>query len=160
VTPRQSGRKVGIGELAVSADGTTLQTMGVGSCLGVAVYDPGAGVGGLAHVMLPAADGEPANPVRYTDAGIRKLVAAVVEAGADRNALVAKVAGGSRMFDFSGDSGDVGERNALVARETLSELGVPIEGLDVGGDYGRSLRFDPASGALVVDGVGADRTEL
>ncbi|MFB6109196.1 MAG: chemotaxis protein CheD [Haloplanus sp.] len=153
-------RKVGIGELAVSADGTPLQTMGVGSCLGVALYDADAGVGGLVHVMLPEADADPANPRRFTDTGIRELVTAVTDAGADRESLAAKVAGGSRMFDFSGESGHVGERNAAVARRTLDDAGIPIAGIDVGGDYGRSLRFDPETGVLVVDGVDAGRTEI
>jgi len=151
---------VGIGELDVSADGTPLQTMGVGSCLGVVLCDPEAGVGGLAHVMLPSADGEPANPVRYTDTGIHELHTAVTEAGAEPTALVAKIAGGSQMFDFSGESGDVGQRNAVVARETLADLDVPVDGTDVGGDYGRSLRFDPEGCVFVVEGVGTDRIKL
>jgi chemotaxis protein CheD len=147
--------KVGIADWAVTASGATLTTSGLGSCLGVALYDDEAGVAGLVHVMLPRAEGSAEEAAKFTDAGIELLLDEVVAAGASRDDVVAKVAGGSQMFEFDSQSGAIGERNVVVARETLEFHGVPLVAEDVGGDYGRSLKLSGESGDLRVKSAAA-----
>ncbi|MFB6122835.1 MAG: chemotaxis protein CheD [Haloferacaceae archaeon] len=151
---------VGIADWAVTDAGATLSTSGLGSCLGVALYDDVAGVAGLVHVMLPEADPSAENPAKFTDSGIELLLREVVAAGASFDDVVAKLAGGSRMFEFDSQARSIGERNVAVARETLELEGVPLVAEDVGGDYGRSLRLSGASGDLVVKSATAGDVQL
>lgn len=116
----------------------------------MALWDPDARVAGLAHAMLPAnrpeRDGDPA---KFVDSGVRMMLAAMERAGADVDRTRAKLAGASRMFQFSG-SPPVGARNVEAAHAVLESLGIPVEGQDVGGSSGRSLRLSGESGDLVV----------
>ena len=155
-TPTPETVTVGIADVAVTTDGATLSTSGLGSCVAVAVYDERGDVGGLVHAMLPrAADGADDNPAKYADEGVRALYDSLVAAGATQTALSAKVAGGSHMFDFSDADNRIGARNVDVARETLGDLDVRIAAEDVGGDRGRSVKFDPTTGELTVRSAGA-----
>lgn len=143
-------RRVGVAEYAVVDDGSDITTSGLGSCLGVALVDSTAGVAGLAHVMLPTDQvGRDGGPAKFADTGIRALFGAMERAGASADRTVARLAGASQMFDFSG-SPPVGERNVAAAHEALDSLGIPIVGEDVGGGSGRSLRLLGASGELLV----------
>jgi chemotaxis protein CheD len=147
-----SGRvRVGVAELAVATGDTRLTTSGLGSCVGVAVADPPAGIAGLAHVMLPEpASGSETKPAKSMARGVEGLVEAVEDAGGRLDRLEAKIAGGSRMFDFSGVSEGVGERNVESAREALADRDVPILAEDVGGNHGRSLELIPETWTLTV----------
>ena len=159
--PAPERRKVGIAEYEVATDGALLTTSGLGSCVGVALYDSESGVAGLAHVMMPAAaeiDG--GNAAKFADTGTELLVEEVERAGADRARLAAKIAGGSDMLDFSDDGDGIGERNALAVRETLEAHGIPVVAADVGGDHGRSLRFESRSGDLEVKSANEGVTRL
>jgi chemotaxis protein CheD len=148
-------RRVGIAEFAV-ADDAALVTSGLGSCVGVALYDPETGVGGLVHVMLPTADAGTGGPdAKYADTGIAALVAALCAAGAVEDRLRAKLAGGSEMLDVGDEP--VGPRNVAAVREALDERGVPVERTDVGGGSGRSLTFHPDSGRLEIRHAGDRR---
>lgn len=152
--------KVGIAEYAVTTDGAVLTTSGLGSCIGVALHDPAAGVAGLAHVMLPAADeADEGNPAKFADSGTALLVDEVTAAGAEPATLEAKIAGGSDMLDFSADGAGIGDRNAEAVRATLAAHDVPVVAADLGGDHGRSLRLEPGTGDLVVTSAnqGTDR---
>ncbi|AWB27046.1 chemotaxis protein CheD [Halococcoides cellulosivorans] len=150
---------VGIAEYAVGTGEAVLTTSGLGSCVGIAIYDRPGGVGGLLHAMLPhAEDGTNGAPAKYVDAGVEALLAELASAGADRDALDAKIAGGSDMLDFSGDS--IGSRNVAAARETLERVDVPIVAEDAGGDQGRSLRFALAEGVLEVKSAREDPLRL
>lgn len=149
--PEPERVKVGIAEYGVSTNGADLTTSGLGSCLGVALVDDVAGVGGLIHVMLPEADGGNGdNEAKFADTGVRALVEAMEEAGGDVENMRAKIAGGSNMLDFSESGSGIGERNAAAVRETLAALDVPVVEADVGGEHGRSLRLESATGDLVV----------
>ena len=92
------------------------------------------------------------SPSKYVDAGIKLMVDNLVEAGADRSELVAKIAGGANMFEsvYQTLISSIGSRNARSARETLARLGIPVVGDDVGGNRGRTVEFDLASGQLMV----------
>ncbi|AEH37176.1 chemotaxis protein CheD [Halopiger xanaduensis] len=145
--------KVGISELAIGDGDETLKSYGLGSCLAIALYDPDAEIGGLAHAMLP--DGDSAansdrKPGKYADTAIRALLRRMVERGADYTAVEAKIAGGSDMFEFDSFGDGVGQRNIAAAKEELEKLGVPLIAEDVGGDRGRTVEFTPASGTLRV----------
>ena len=143
--------RVGVAELAVASGDTRITTSGLGSCVGVALGDPTTGVAGLAHVMLPSMpEGREATakPAKAVAEGIANLLTAVETAGGDPERVEAKLAGGSRMLDFSGVG--VGERNVETTREQLSERGVPVVADDVGGTHGRSLSLHAETWTLTV----------
>ena len=153
--------KVGVAEYAVAEGESRLVTSGLGSCVGIALADPDAGVAGLAHAMLPSgadrddgataaegADGR--SEGKYVDTAVPELLDAMVARGADRGRIEARLAGGSAMFDFSSADGGVGERNVDAAEAVLDDRDIPIVATDVGGDYGRSLTLDTETGSLSV----------
>lgn len=132
--------KVGIADFAVGADETMLVTSGLGSCVGIAVFDAHRSVGGLAHAMLPYADGDD-DEAKYVDTVVPALVEEMKREGAAPDNLRAKLAGGATMFEFTSADGSIGDRNVLAVREMLDALDIPLVAEDVGGDHGRSLRF-------------------
>jgi len=153
--------KVGIAEYEVTTDPAVLTTSGLGSCIGVALYDEPTGAAGLVHVMLPTAkDVEGGNRAKFADTGVAELVEALEDAGASTATMEAKVAGGSDMLDFSENGSSIGSRNLEQVRATLSEYDIPIVGEDVGGDHGRSLRLEADSGDLVVKSANTDSVVL
>lgn len=143
--------KVGIAEYEVTGENVELTTSGLGSCVGVALYDDETGIAGLAHVMLPVAE-EMANgkAAKFADAGTELLIEEMVVLGADPANLQAKIAGGSDMLDFSDSGPGIGDRNVTKVRETLEEYDIPLVGEDTGGDHGRSLRLEADTGDLVI----------
>jgi len=153
--------KVGIAEYDLSTDGAVLTTSGLGSCIGVAIHDEQAPASGLVHVMLPVAEEvDGGNPAKFADTGVETLVEELEAVGADRANMVAKIAGGSDMLDFSKNGSGIGARNVTVVRKTLDELGIPIVEADVGGDHGRSLRLEAATGQLIVKSANRDEKRL
>jgi chemotaxis protein CheD len=148
---------VRMGELATAATGgATLVSIGLGSCIGLAIVDHIAGVGVLAHVMLPTAPermtlgGRPTYPARYADTAVRSALDAVELAGGARYRARAYIAGGSQMFDGLGSSVDfdrlqISQRNIDAVLNALVEARVALQGSDVGGSSGRmmELRLDP-----------------
>jgi chemotaxis protein CheD len=153
--------KVGIAEYEVTTDGAELTTSGLGSCIGLALYDPGTGVAGLVHVMLPAADEvDDENAAKFADTGTELLVEKMEDVGANTGRMEAKIAGGSDMLDFSESGSGIGDRNIATVRETLESYGIPIVGEDVGGDHGRSLRFESKTGDLVIKSANTENTRL
>jgi len=150
--------KVGIAESRVASGEAVLTTSGLGSCVGVAIYDTTADVAGLVHAMLPsrAEMDESGNAAKFADTGIRRLVAELESEGADRERLQAKLAGGSDMLDFSESGPGIGARNAEMGRRTLAEFDIPVVAEDVGGERGRSLRLEVHTGDLVVKSANRD----
>ncbi|MFC4360164.1 chemotaxis protein CheD [Halobium salinum] len=144
--------RVGVAEYEVATGDVVLSTSGLGSCLGIALHDRSAGVGGLLHAMLPAAaEGREAHtPAKYVDTGVADLLSTMVATGAEPGRLRAKLVGGSRMLDFSDEAGRIGDRNAEAAEAALSETDVAVVARDVGGSHGRSVRLDVSSGDLHV----------
>mgnify|MGYP006289042863 CR=1 FL=1 len=144
-------RKVGIAEYEVTTNGAVLSTSGLGSCIGVALHDPTTGAGGLVHVMLPRSeDVDDGNAAKFADTGTELLLEEMAAIGADLDEVVAKIAGGSDMLDFSDSGSGIGERNVERVREILSAHDVPIVAEDVGGDHGRSVQLKSTSGEYVV----------
>lgn len=156
--------KVGMADLKVvkSPDGVT--TLGLGSCVGIAVRDPVTKIGGLAHIMLPdsTAIRNNANIPKFADTGIEELVKQMVALGANRARLVAKIAGGAQMFSFSSKSDmiRVGERNVAACKKKLAEMKIPILAEDTGDSYGRTVIFYPETGDFVIRAVGKSETVI
>ena len=150
--------KVGMADLNICKSPDGITTLGLGSCVGIAVRDPQTGVGGLAHIMLPDSTQiqNNSNIPKFADTGIEDLVKNVVAAGASRSRLVAKIAGGAQMFSFTSSSslGRVGDRNVEAVKKKLNELRIPILAEDTGKNYGRTVIFYPENGNFVIRAVG------
>ena len=101
-------------------------------------------------------------PARYADTGIRELLDRVTGLGASKRRLVAKIAGGARMFRVPDDMNmlDIGARNAEAVRVALAETGVPIVAQDVGGTVGRTMRYLVGPGRVYVREPGMAEKEL
>lgn len=152
--------KVSVADYAVVSEGT-LTTSGLGSCLGIAIYDSDYGVGGLLHPMLPYRNGDESRPPeRFVDSGIDIVVEELLAEGADGSALRAKVTGGAAVIDFGHDDESIGDRNLAAARETLANHGIDIVGEEVGGDRGRTVRVDTGTGSVAVKRTDGVDTEL
>lgn len=150
--------KVGMADLnvCVSPDGIT--TLGLGSCVGIALRDPVTKIGGLAHIMLPDSTTirNNTNIPKFADTGIEELVKQVVAKGANRTRLVAKIAGGAQMFAFQSKNEmvRVGERNVEATKKKLAQLKIPILAEDTGKNYGRTVIFYPETGDFIIRAVG------
>lgn len=155
--------KVGMADLKTCLSPDGLTTLGLGSCIGIAIRDPVTKVGGLAHIMLPdstAIRNMGTNIAKYADTGITELVRQMELLGARRNRMVAKIAGGATMFAFQSKSEmvQVGERNAEASIKKLRELNIPILAQDTGANYGRTVIFYPETGDYIIRAVGKAET--
>lgn len=150
--------KVGMADLNICKSPDGLTTLGLGSCVGIALRDPITKVGGLAHIMLPdsTAIKDNTNIPKFADTGIVELINRIVCAGGSKNRLVAKIAGGAQMFAFQNKSSliKVGEKNVMAVKKKLEELNIPILAEDTGENYGRTVIFYPETGDFVIRAVG------
>lgn len=151
--------KVGMADLKTCKSPDGLTTLGLGSCVGIAVRDPVTRIGGLAHIMLPDSTvmrSAGQNIAKFADTGIEELVRQMEVQGASRKRMTAKLAGGATMFVFQNKSDmvQVGVRNAEACVKKLRELGIPILAQDTGGSYGRTVIFYPETGDYVIRAVG------
>ena len=150
--------KVGMADLNVCAAPNGITTLGLGSCVGIALRDPVTKIGGLAHIMLPDSTSirNNTNIPKFADTGIEELVKQVVAKGASRARLVAKIAGGAQMFAFQtkSDMVRIGERNVEASKKKLRELKIPILAEDTGKNYGRTVIFYPETGDFIIRAVG------
>lgn len=151
--------KVGMADLKVCISPNGVTTLGLGSCVGVAIRDPMTKIGGLAHVMLPDSKsirGSERNIAKFADTGIAELVRQMEAQGAKKSRMTAKLAGGAMMFSFhnKNELARVGDRNVEASKQKLKELGIPILAEDVGDSYGRTVVFYPETGDFVIKAVG------
>lgn len=154
--------KVLIGQVHLCRPPHLLQSV-LGSCIGLAIYDPDARIAGMAHVLLPESGGRPrgALPGKYGDHAVECLIEGLLAHGAARARLRAKIAGGARMFDHALDyRRDVGAANVAAVEAALAQGGVPLQARHVGGGLGRRVEFCPATLAYVVEDFAAHRTVL
>lgn len=156
--------KVGMADLktCVSPDGVT--TLGLGSCVGIALRDPVTKIGGLAHIMLPdsTAIRNSQNIAKFADTGIAELISQMEKLGANRARLEAKLAGGAMMFQFNSNNGTmmIGERNVEASKRKLAELKIPVLAEDTGANYGRTVTFFPETGEFHIRAVGKPQTVI
>ena len=150
--------KVGMADLKVAKAPDTLTTLGLGSCIGLTLYDPVKKVGGLVHYMLPDSTKlkNNTNIAKFGDTGIRELLKQILAIGANQRRLVSKIAGGACMFETSGLSsiGNVGARNAEQAKLVLKQLGIPLVAEDTGLNYGRTVEVHCNTGDFLIKSVG------
>jgi chemotaxis protein CheD len=152
---------VRMGEMAVSRDpGHVLVSLGLGSCIGLALVDPRSGVAGLAHVVLPESAGRDDKLGRFADKAVPALLSHIERLGAVRPRVKAVLVGGASMFALGSAGLDVGPRNEAAVRDALHALRVPIAASETGGSRGRTIRVDVESGRVTSREAGGSQDEL
>jgi chemotaxis protein CheD len=158
---------VRMGELAVSAaPDDELVSMGLGSCVGVALLDREQAIAGLAHVMLPTANAAYSAPAKFADRAVPALLASCERLGARRESMVAVLTGGAQMFGgaANGRPGvgglDLGARNEAAVRHALADAGIPVLAAATGGDRGRTVRVQVGDVSVKVKEAGGVEVSL
>ena len=152
---------VGIADMKMTQYEGMLVTYALGSCIGICLYAPGLRLAALVHVMLPLnMETGRRSPMKYADTGIRETLRQMEARGARRSRMVAKIAGGARMFEVAGGGslGNIGQRNIESVHMTLKREGIKLLREDVGGTVARTLLFDAESGEACIRSYG--RPEL
>jgi chemotaxis protein CheD len=153
---------VRMGELAVSsAPGHVLVSLGLGSCIGLALIDRRMAIAGLAHIVLPQSQGHGGeNPRKFADLAMPELLDELESLGARKVRLEAVLVGGASMFAVSASSLEVGQRNEEAVRELLEQHRIPVVATATGGNRGRTIRVDVGTSAVTVREAGGNDTEL
>ena len=149
---------VGISDLNIAQKGDLLVTYALGSCVGICLYDPVTKTAGLSHIMLPTiADFSSSNTVRekFADTAIEILLQKMLNMGAQKLRIRAKIAGGAQMFSNMNNMSlaGIGERNVIAVKQELLRLRIPVVAEDTGKDYGRTVFFDADEGIMKVKSV-------
>ena len=142
--------RVGIADMNTCMAGDTITTIGLGSCVGIVLYERTKNIAGLVHIMLPDS-----TKIRQNQNKLKQIVLQTrlhEKQGLSRKNMIAKIAGGAKMFQFSSDTamGNIGEKNVEAVREVLKQYGIKIVSEDVGLNYGRTIVFDPVTKDLTV----------
>lgn len=152
--------RVGMADMKVCRAPDSITTLGLGSCVGVVLYDMEKQIAGMVHVMLPDSTKivHNENVAKFADTGISKLYHTIIEMGACEGRIKAKVAGGAQMFAFQTNSDllRVGDKNVEATKKQLEQLNIPIIAEDTGASYGRTIEFFPSTGMLAIRSVGKD----
>lgn len=156
--------KVGMADYKVGRNPASIISYGLGSCVGIAIYDPLTKVGGLAHIMLPdstqARSSE--NPAKFADTCLPLMLEDILKLGGVKSRLWAKIAGGAQMFTFANvtDVMRVGERNSEAVRAMLKKLDLKMLAEDCGGNYGRTVELKLESGVFRIKTIDKGEKEL
>ena len=151
--------RIGIAEFKIAKAPVSLISTGLGSCLGVCLWDPLRKIGGVVHIMLPnskaARSGQLHNPAKYADTGIQILRAELIKNGAKDYRLVAKIAGGAQMFSFQHLqlASGIGEQNIKAVKKVLEDHKIKLLAEDVGGNHGRTIEFFTKDGQLLIRSI-------
>ena len=143
--------KVGMADLNIGSAGEVLKTTGLGSCVGLTLYDAGARVAGMAHIMLPSSEIAREggfNRAKYADTALPVLIERMTKAGASVRRMTAKLAGGGQS-----DTMRIGPRNVETCKLLLSDIRIPLTAEDTGASYGRTIEMDSGTGLLTVRSV-------
>ncbi|MBE3588280.1 MAG: chemotaxis protein CheD [Thermoanaerobacteraceae bacterium] len=150
--------QVGIADYKTAREPARLITLGLGSCVGVSLYDPALKLGGLLHLMLPDSTQftNVTKPAKFADLGIPLLIQEMQKEGASPSRLKAKLVGGAQMFSGLDSKMilNIGQRNVEKARQMLKEYGIPILAEEVGGNRGRTMIFDTSTGQVSIRMLG------
>lgn len=157
--------KVGMADLKVCSIPDSLTTLGLGSCVGIALYDKYTKVTGLAHIMLPDSKAirNNSNIAKFADTGIDETLRLMILKGASKSRIVAKIAGGANMFNFASSAKTtlkVGDSNVVAVKAKLKELNIPIVAEDTGANYGRTVLIDSNTGIFTIKAVGKTLREI
>jgi chemotaxis protein CheD len=143
--------------------GKVLTTFALGSCIGLAVHDAKAAVGGLLHFMLPDSSIHPArgmeNPYMFADTGIPLLLKEAYQRGAQKRRLTVYAVGGAQMLDQEGVF-EIGKRNYLAMRRILWKAGILLHSEAIGGVASRTVRLEIGTGRLLLQEAGEQREML
>lgn len=139
---------LGQGEIHATAQPAVISTI-LGSCVAVCLWEPGLRAGGMNHIVLSRGGAKSGDP-RYGDAAVPALVAAMLDLGASPRRLVAKVFGGGAVLPLAEPHLSIGIDNARVALQELRRHRIPVIAQSVGGRKGMTVRFDTASGEVVI----------
>ncbi|OPX64517.1 MAG: Chemoreceptor glutamine deamidase CheD [Methanoregula sp. PtaU1.Bin006] len=135
---------IGIGEYRVGS--FPMMTIGLGSCIGLTLYDESLKAGAMVHIMLPDSSGRTDRPGKYADTAIPLLLNELSKLGSRKgSSIVAKMAGGACMFEYFGANLNIGERNAERVKNILKDHGIKLVAEDCGGKVGRSVTFIPSN---------------
>lgn len=156
--------RVGIADLDVATSPDKIITVGLGSCIGIALYDKFNGIGGLLHIMLPDSTqfSNITNPLKFADLGIPILIEKMESKGANKRNIKAKLAGGASMFNFTDKNMvmDIGNRNGIAVKKVLNEFSIPVVAEDIGGNKGRTMIFHTSNGIVQIKTVGIGVKEI
>ena len=147
---------IGIADMKFAQNSGTLITYALGSCIGICLYDPAIKLGGLLHIMLPLnMETGRKNPLKYADTGMAEMIRQMEAKGANKARLVAKIAGGAKMFEVTGGAlGNIGQRNIESVRMQMKKLGLRIAKEDVGGTVARTMSMDVETGTISIKSYG------
>lgn len=149
---------VGMADLNVVRHPGHIITLGLGSCVGIALYDNVNKVAGLAHVMLPDSTliKNNTNSAKFVDTAVIELISKMKSVGAKVEYITAKIAGGAQMFAFdsTNESMRIGDRNTEATLKILKRLNITIVAKDVGKNYGRTVELYTEDGRLVIKTIG------
>lgn len=155
---------VGIADYKVSSGPFRIITVGLGSCVGISIYDTFSMAGGMAHIMLPDSSQfkTVTDEAKFADLAIPKMVSELEYLGVKTRNMAAKIAGGASMFQFADKSlnTDIGTRNVIAVKKTLKSLGIPILGEDTGGHSGRTMILDLKEKNVLIKMVGKEEKLL
>lgn len=157
--------KVGIADYKVDLSPKRIVTLGLGSCVGITLYDPVIKLGGMVHIMLPDSRqfNRVSNPLKFADLAIPMLFKELSARGARTGRLHAKITGGAQMFTFAQSRNstlNIGERNVAKVKEILERLCLPIIAEEVGGNFGRTMILDLENGKVFIRSAGKPIREL
>ena len=156
--------RVGIADSAIVASPDKLITMGLGSCVGIALYDREKKIAGLVHIMLPDSKQfkNVVNPLKYADLGVEILFNEMLTYGCKKENIIAKIAGGASMFNFSDKKviSDIGKRNGEATINAIKKLSIPIMGEDIGGNKGRTMIVESEDGLVMIRSIGSGLKNL
>lgn len=153
---------VGVADMKLAQQpGDVIVTHALGSCLGVAVHDPKAGVGGLLHVMMPVSSINPdkakTNPYMFVDTGVPLLFQKMYACGADKRRMIVKVAGGANVHGGTDDRFAIGKRNYMMLKKVFWKNGILIESEDVGGGNARTMYMEIGTGKVWLSTGGVEK---
>ena len=150
--------KVGIAEYKICKKPDKISTIGLGSCVGVVLYNDTSDYCGLLHIMLPSRKeiSNDSKRAKCADTGIEDMIKDLVSLGMKKDTMVAKIAGGATMFQFSmtSETKSIGDRNVQSVKEELAKHHIRIISSDCGADYGRTIVFDLATKQLLIRAAG------
>ncbi|HWK24514.1 MAG TPA: chemotaxis protein CheD [Ureibacillus sp.] len=157
--------KVGIAQMDVVKMPDTIRTSGLGSCVGVVLYDDIKHIAGLVHIMLPdssLARTETINEAKFANTGIKALIKKLKLEGVQPLRLKAKIAGGAQMFKFTSDKDSmrIGPRNVEAVKKELTRNSIPLIAEDTGGNSGRTIEFNPVTCQLSIRTVNQGVSEI
>jgi chemotaxis protein CheD len=156
---------VGMADLIVVSAPAKLITLGLGSCIGLVIFDATAKIAGMAHIMLPDSRGAKGieKVGKFADTAVPVVIDEMIKKGALKTRMKAKIAGGAQMFavpDTATDFLSVGSRNIKETTAMLAKAGIPLLASDTGGNKGRTVEFSTSTWMLTIKTLGKGKTEI